>query len=439
MSRTLKAILTTVIVAVLAISGISVVPSDVVPAQAANAWDYNAGYIISDAKFYDSNSMNAAEVQQFLNAHVPNCQPWRDSNPTAVTCLKDYSTQTVAKNADSYCAGYAPGRQTAAQIIDGVARSCGISQKVLLVMLEKENALVTHTWPSAWRFRTAMGYGCPDGAPCDSQYYGLFNQVFRAAWQYKYYAAHPGGYAYRAGQNNFVPWNPNSSCGGSTVYIQNQATASLYIYTPYQPNTAAKNAGYGKGDPCSSYGNRNFFMWYSDWFGSPTGPATRGAIGATYTRLGGSRSFLGDATTAEYRLQRAGGAVQYFEHGQIHWSPESGAHATQNGAAVQNLWAAKGWENGPFGYPISEEIKLKNGVYQTFQGVKIHWSPSTGAHATGNGSGIQNLWATKGWENGPLGYPISEEIPTSSGALQRFVGGTITWDRRTGAARVTLS
>jgi hypothetical protein len=61
------------------------------------------------------------------------------------------------------------------------------------------------------------------------------------------------------------------ACGGSTVYIRNQATASLYNYTPYQPNNAAKAAGYGLGDGCSSYGNRNFFLYYSDWFGIPRG------------------------------------------------------------------------------------------------------------------------------------------------------------------------
>ena len=54
----------------------------------------------------------------------------------------------------------------------------------------------------------------------------------------------------------------------SPVYIQNQATANLYYYTPYQPNAAAIRAGYGEGDGCSSYGNRNFFQYFTDWFGA---------------------------------------------------------------------------------------------------------------------------------------------------------------------------
>ena len=52
------------------------------------------------------------------------------------------------------------------------------------------------------------------------------------------------------------------------MYIQNQATANLYIYTPYQPNAAALNNLFGSGDGCSAYGNRNFWRLFSDWFGS---------------------------------------------------------------------------------------------------------------------------------------------------------------------------
>ena len=53
------------------------------------------------------------------------------------------------------------------------------------------------------------------------------------------------------------------------MYIENKATALLYIYTPYQPNTAALAAGAGEGDSCSAYGNRNFSIIYTGWFGNP--------------------------------------------------------------------------------------------------------------------------------------------------------------------------
>lgn len=260
-----------------------------------SAQNFNAGYIISDSKFYDSNAMTAAEVQTFLNQQVPTCHPEYDSAPSTIVCLKNYKTVTSTKTKDSYCLGYSGNQtQTAAQIIDGVARSCGVSQEVLIVLLQKENGLVTHTWPSPWRYKTAMGFGCPDTAACDSQYYGFFNQVYNAARQYKLYKANPSSYQYRVGTNS-IYWNPKASCGSSTVVIKNQATAGLYNYTPYRPNQAALNAGYGEGDSCSSYGNRNFFLYYGNWFGDPMAEAGPILSNLTLVNLRNGRYYINSA------------------------------------------------------------------------------------------------------------------------------------------------
>ena len=53
--------------------------------------------------------------------------------------------------------------------------------------------------------------------------------------------------------------------------MQNTATASLYTYTPYQPNPASLASYPGQGDACSSYGNRNFHRMFTDYFGSTGG------------------------------------------------------------------------------------------------------------------------------------------------------------------------
>src|SRR5690606_20979087 len=57
---------------------------------------------------------------------------------------------------------------------------------------------------------------------------------------------------------------------------KNEATAALYNYTPYTPNAAALANLYTTGDSCSSYGNRNFWAFYTDWFGSPVGKVAGG-------------------------------------------------------------------------------------------------------------------------------------------------------------------
>jgi hypothetical protein len=123
-------------------------------------------------------------------------------------------------------------------------------------------------WPWPKQFQKAMGYGCPDTAPCDAQYYGFYNQMFNAAKQFRSYANNPNSYNHIPGQNNQVRFNPNPACGSSMVYIENKATAGLYNYTPYQPNGAAVGNLNGTGDACSAYGNRNFWRFFNDWFGS---------------------------------------------------------------------------------------------------------------------------------------------------------------------------
>src|SRR4028119_1439538 len=59
-----------------------------------------------------------------------------------------------------------------------VGTACGISQRALLVLLQKEQGLVTASGTSLTpvKYRSATGYGCPDGADCDVSPYGLLTQ-----------------------------------------------------------------------------------------------------------------------------------------------------------------------------------------------------------------------------------------------------------------------
>ncbi len=242
---------------------VAIVPAS--PVQAADAALFDPGNIISDAVFFDGGAMDVGAVQSFLNSRVPTCR-------VGYTCLKDYRQDTPTRaTVTGSCAAY-EGRvnESAADIITRVGIVCGISQKAMIVLLEKEQGLVSDTWPTTRQYRSATGYGCPDTADCDAAYYGFFNQVYAAALQFKYYAANPTRWNHVPGRLNSIRFNPNAACGASSVFIQNQATAGLYNYTPYQPNAAALANLYGSGDACSAYGNRNFWRIFSDWFGSPT-------------------------------------------------------------------------------------------------------------------------------------------------------------------------
>jgi hypothetical protein len=247
--------------AITAVAVVTPSPGDSATA-ATSATDFQAGNIISDATFANTATMTAAQIQTFLNQKVATCT-------TGYTCLRNYSQATASRAADSYCKAYTGSRsETAASIISKVATACGINPQVLLVTLQKEEGLVLSSRPSSGYYTIAMGYGCPDTAACNSLYYGFFNQVYSAAHQFQVYAKNPTYFRYRAGYTNTIQYNPSASCGTASVFIQNQATASLYNYTPYTPNQASLSAGYGSA-ACGAYGNRNFFLYFSDWFGNP--------------------------------------------------------------------------------------------------------------------------------------------------------------------------
>ncbi|OSO98544.1 FG-GAP-like repeat-containing protein [Microbacterium sp. LEMMJ01] len=233
---------------------------------------FTPGNIISDAVFTNKSTMTEAQIQTFFNSKVSRCLGGRDENNEAIVCLKDFRMNTVTRPGDQYCSGYSgAANESAARIIYRVAQACNINPQVLIVMLQKEQGLVTHTWPSAWRYRIALGQGCPDTAPCDPNYIGFFHQIYGAARQMQIYMEGKWFQWYAPGRTWNILYNPNSACGSSPVYIANKATSALYYYTPYQPNAAALRAGYGSGDGCSAYGNRNFYNYFTDWFGSTQG------------------------------------------------------------------------------------------------------------------------------------------------------------------------
>ncbi|MET0932681.1 MAG: hypothetical protein ABWX56_03135 [Mycetocola sp.] len=238
------------------------------PAQAADLSKFQPGNIIEDGVFFNTGTMSESQIQTFLNGKVSSCA-------SGYTCLKDFKQTTYDRAADAMCKGYSgAANESAARIIKKVADSCGINPQVIIVMLQKEQGLVQSNRPSTWAWQASMGYACPDTAACDTKYFGFYNQVYMGMWQLKRYGNPPGTSNYFTwfpiGKAAPIRWSPNASCGSANVVVENKATAALYYYTPYQPNAAALAAGYGASNDstCSAYGNRNFYNYFTDWFGS---------------------------------------------------------------------------------------------------------------------------------------------------------------------------
>ena len=293
--------------------------------NAAPITDFNAGNIIDDAVFYNKNAMNVSQIQAHLNKYMPACDMWgtgavgsgRSINGKSVpanTTRAEYArmkreagdsryheppyvcVQNYYENPETHRSLYdskgkvEDGMISAAQIIYNAAQQYNVNPQVLLVLLKKESYVWGDNWPLKWEYNTVMGYGCPDTAPCDEQYYGFYNQVMKAAWQLNYYREHVYSYNYRPYATNQVLYSPTASCGRKSVYLENIATTSLYIYTPYTPNDAALKAYPGEAT-CGSYGNRNFYMYFKEWFGDTHN------FGATKATLQNGKYYLYDNAT----------------------------------------------------------------------------------------------------------------------------------------------
>ena len=253
--------------------------------QSATGSAFDPGNIISDAVFYNSSAMTADQIRTFLLSEGEGC--------TAAACLKNLRISTTSQPADQYCQAYPGGtNEDAATVIAKFSTACGINPQVMLVTLQKESGLLSRTDTTAASYNAAWGWHCPDSGPggtanCDPAYAGFFNQGYGMAKQWARYRVDPGKYNYQAGQTVTILWNvAESGCGGAPVTIKNQATASLYNYTPYQPNAASLAAYPGAGDACSAYGNRNFFFLFRKYFGSTGGGASTTAVNSAVLATG---------------------------------------------------------------------------------------------------------------------------------------------------------
>lgn len=191
---------------------------------------FNANYLISDWDFTDIFALDFNQIQHYLNRGF----------------LADFQTEDWE------------GRlRYATDIIWRSAQNNGISPKVLLVMLQKEQSLIEDDDPSQNQLDWAMGYAicdsCSKSDPAIQRWQGFGKQVNSAAMQLS------DGYladieAYGTTQGVYGPDVP-VEIDGTTVTPANAATAALYAYTPHL------------------HGNENFVEIWDRWFSTnyPTG------------------------------------------------------------------------------------------------------------------------------------------------------------------------
>lgn|GEM_PF-3087286 len=231
---------------------------------------------------------------------------------------------------------------------------------------------------------------------------------------------------YRHYENGSIHWHPDAGAHETHGWIR-EKWAELGWERSFlgYPVIDEKNTPDGTGD-------FQHFQGGSIYSHSGGAFEVHGAIRAKWASFGWERSFLGYPVTDERTTPDGEGRFNHFQNGSIYWHPDTGAHELHGW--IRQKWASLGWERSVLGYPLTDEKNTPDGEgdFQQFQWGHIHSHGNTGAHET-HGA-IREFWAQQGWEQGPLGYPMSDELSTSGGGRYSiFEGGVVYWHPEKGA------
>jgi len=406
---------------------------------------FKAGNIMSDAVMSAANTMSVDQIQAFLNSKNACNKAVSSGNSSGIPVVVTSASSAYLSTNSSITyqiTGGVPGTnkgtflclrnstfdgQSAAQIIYTVSQANQINPQVLLVLLQKEQSLITDTSPNSNQYKIATGFGCPDTAACNTAYYGFSNQLTNAAKLF--HTVLTGGWSnYPAYTTVYVQYNPNASCGGSNVYISNRATSALYRYTPYQPNAAVLANPPGSVVACGAYGNSNFYSYFTDWFGSTQTPTVyfpvTDPILAAYTDAGGPTGDLG-YPTANQAVIGKNGLWQQFENGRIYYRSDLGAFAIIG--PISTAYAGMGGTTSCLGYPKGKQTPVAAGMTQQFEKGSAYWTSATGAY--GVCGAMLTAYTAKGGPTGTLGFPTSNSYATAidgaTAECQDFKDGTL--------------
>lgn len=168
--------------------------------------------IISDANFRAARSMNAEQIQEFLQRQTGILARHRGPNHTGVV-------------------------MSAAEMIEEAALAWNVSPKVILVTLQKEQSLLSRRNPEQRALDWAMGCGKMDSRTLP-QFKGFGNQIWHGA---------------RVLDRNTSGFRPGIELriSGSVIRPTNASTHTLYRYTPHMR------------------GNMSFWLIYWRHFGDP--------------------------------------------------------------------------------------------------------------------------------------------------------------------------
>ncbi|MBI2050192.1 MAG: hypothetical protein HYT31_00115 [Parcubacteria group bacterium] len=169
----------------------------------AKARFYDGNDILTDAELFNGNALSRTAIQQFLEQ-------------------KNSALKGVA--ADVFGVP-----KLVSEMVYEIGKQYNISQKFLLAKLQQEQGLIEKPTATEKQLDWATGYSCFNSR-CNEKYRGIYNQLDAAADTQRIYAERTY-FEYAAGKTT-------TTKDGYQVTPANQATANLYIYTPYHGSLA---------------------------------------------------------------------------------------------------------------------------------------------------------------------------------------------------------
>jgi stage II sporulation protein D len=163
----------------------------------------------------------------------------------------------------------------------------------------------------------------------------------------------------------------------------------------------------------------------SNWFTIEPTP-----IISRWTRIGGTRSPLGQVQSKEYRVED--GAAQVFDRGRIFYSPETGARELYG--RILRKYRSMSGPKSALGMPVTGVQVRQPGRRALFENGSVFSRRRTGPIALVGK--ISERYLRLGGEKSELGWPVRGHRPTANGQDVEFQNGFISHNEKTGRTRI---
>ncbi|HEX4774495.1 MAG TPA: hypothetical protein VH234_03180 [Candidatus Saccharimonadales bacterium] len=398
------------------------------PGYKVSAATFNPNDVIDDGIFDNAGSMSALQINNFLNNFSGSC-----ISPNS-------GFQAIDPNSYSPSGGFGYGNfTTAGQVIYDAANAYGLNPQVLLVTLQKEQSLVTGgsgicNASNQNQYAAAAGYGCPDsgtkysysnvnlyerngvmvttaGSTCvnSASKAGFSQQVIRAAWLFKFGEQRSQGninwevvkgnwnnsddpqtcYGGPMTQGTFkiCPGGPSTfydgytTIDGTSVHMDNGATAALYWYTPHLS------------------GNQSFDTVFDQWFGSTSYPEPLGSLLAVDNQTG-QIYFVSLTNNTRYAVMSWSTLLAYNLNGYpIIPMDDSALQGYANGGVLKTLV----WDSN-----TQSLFLVDHGTRYAWSQYCTQWGLDCLGNTPGDVTNLNNTYFDQGLTNGGSDQPLMQ-------------------------------